>query len=360
MQIQDQFPALHNATYLNTATSCLIAEDILSWRRKHDEDFLQKGYTFRDHFEEFLLDVKKTLANFFQASADNTFLLPNFSFGFNMFLQGLASSERILLLQEDYPAVNYPVERLGFSCDYVHVGAAMENDILQKIATFKPSVFAFSLVQYVSGIKIDHEFIRYLKEKYPNLLLIADGTQYCGTEVFSFNASGLDVLACSGYKWMMAGYGSGFLFLGEQAKARLQHIKSPQAPSASFLQEKDPFSLYFEPGHQDTLVLGTLGQAVRFLEKWGIKKIADSNRRLASAAKAAFSDRHLLSADVVTRTQHSTIFNLDLSEICYQQLQEERIICVRRGSGVRVGFHFFNTDTDLAKLLQVIDRSTKY
>ncbi|GAA4803347.1 aminotransferase class V-fold PLP-dependent enzyme [Olivibacter ginsenosidimutans] len=360
MQIQDQFPALKNSTYLNTATSCLLAKDILHWRRQHDEAFLQQGYAFRGHFEEFLVDVKRTVANFFHADAQNTFLLPNFSFGFNTFLQGLASAERILLLQEDYPSVNYPIERLAFPYAYVSVSASMEDDILRKIETFKPTVFAFSLVQYISGIKIDFKFLKHLKEKYPDMLLLADGTQYCGTEVFDFKASGLDLLASSGYKWMMAGYGSGFLLLQEQAKARLHHVHSTNTPSASFLREKDPFSLYFEPGHQDTLVFGTLKQAILLLQKTGIQTITDINHRLSIAAKIAFTERGLLTEAVVKRKQHATIFNLDLSETCYQQLQEQQIICVRRGSGVRVGFHFFNTEADLATLLQVIDTAINY
>lgn len=356
MQIQDQFPPLKTSTYLNTPTSCLLAQEVLDWRRAHDEAFHQKGFSFRDDFEDFLNSVKHSLADFFHANSDHTFLIPNFSFGFNTLLQGLSSSERFLLLQEDYPSVNYAVERSGFSCSYVQVGASLEDDILERIKTFKPTVFAFSLVQYISGIKLDFEFIKRLKTQYPEMLLLADGTQFCGTAAFDFNASGLDALASSGYKWMMAGYGNGFLFLNEQIKSRLfNQAKEQPTPSASFLREKSQFSLYFEPGHQDTLVFGTLQHSVNLLAKIGIQTIESTIRDLSVRAKEAFAARDLLSNEVLKRKQHSSIFNLAISEACYQHLQEEGIICVRRGSGVRVGFHFFNTEHDLTKLLQVLD-----
>jgi len=356
MQIQDQFPPLKNSTYLNTPTSCLLAQEVLDWRRKHDEAFYQKGFSFRDGFEDFLKGVKQSLADFFRADSSNTFLIPNFSFGFNTLLQGLAPSERFLLLQEDYPSVNYPVERNDFTYSYVQVSESLEDDILEKIKAFKPTVFAFSLVQYISGIKLDFEFIKRLKAQYPDILLLADGTQFCGTAAFDFSASGLDVLASSGYKWMMAGYGNGFLFLNEQIKSRLfSQAKKQQTLSESFLREKGLFSLCFEPGHQDTLVYGTLQQSVNLLTKIGVQTIEKTICDLSIQAKEAFAARGLLAEKVLKRKQHSSIFNLAISETSYQHLQEEGIVCVRRGKGVRVGFHFFNTEHDLTKLLQVLD-----
>lgn len=356
MQRHEQFPPLNNSTYLNTPTSGLLSKDVLTWRRKHDEDFFQRGYFFRANFEAFLYGVKETLANFFQADASNTFLVPNFSFGFNTLLEGLSKNERFLLLQEDYPSVNYPVESRGFSCTHIAVSEHLEEDILAKIETFKPTVFAFSLVQYISGIAIDLAFIRQLKETYPDLLLIADGTQFCGTQQFDFGASGLDVLASSGYKWMMSGYGSGFIFLKTSLLERLYTAeqKHPK-PTEPFLKGKGLFSLYFEPGHQDTLIYGTLQQAVLAFEREGMQNVAQHIRLLAERAKIAFAERGLLSSTVVKRKTHSSIFNLALDAATFQRLQDANIVCVHRGKGVRVGFHFFNTTADLEKVLAIID-----
>ncbi|QNL50935.1 aminotransferase class V-fold PLP-dependent enzyme [Olivibacter sp. SDN3] len=356
MQLHEQYPPLNNSTYLNTPTSGLLSKDILTWRRQHDEDFFRRGYFFRDNFDGFLYGVKETLANFFQADASNTFLIPNFSFGFNTLLEGLSKEERFLLLQEDYPSVNYPVESRGFTCTHVAVSEHLEQDILAQIETFKPTVFAFSLVQYISGIAIDLTFIKQLKETYPELLLIADGTQFCGTRKFDFSASGLDVLAGSGYKWMMAGYGSGFIFLKAALLERLytQAQKHPK-PMAPFLKDKGLLTLLFEPGHQDTLIYGTLQQAVLAFERIGMRDIEQHISSLAEQAKIAFTERGLLTNAVIKRETHSSIFNLSIDETTYQRLQQANIVCVRRGRGVRIGFHFFNTTEDLAKALAAID-----
>jgi len=360
MHIQEQFPSLHNSIYVNTPTSCLLAKDVLDWRREHDTAFFEQGFAFRESFEPFLKSVKQSLADFFHADVDNTYLIPNFSFGFNTFLEGLSSSERFLLLQEDYPSVNYAIESRGFPRDYVAVTEHLEENILAKIKQFQPTVFAFSLVQYISGIKIDFAFIKRLKQLHPEILLIADGTQYCGTASFNFQSSGLDLLAASGYKWMMAGYGNGFLFIKESIKKKLYpSAHAFSKPTEPFLKEKELLSLYFEPGHQDTLTFGTLQQALLLLERTGINTIETNIRILSAKAKTAFATRGLLADKVVKRDQHSSIFNLSIDEHTYNHLQEAGIICVRRGTGVRVGFHFFNTDDDLNQILEVLDRSKK-
>jgi len=90
---------------------------------------------------------------------------------------------------------------------------------LDKISTSKPTAFAFSLVQYVSGIKLSDQFLKTLKTAFPDILLMVDGTQFCGTAPFNFEDSAIDVLISSGYKWMLGGYGNGFVFIKTQQKA---------------------------------------------------------------------------------------------------------------------------------------------
>ncbi|MEX0362300.1 MAG: aminotransferase, partial [Allomuricauda sp.] len=44
--------------------------------------------------------------------------------------------------------------------------------------------------------------------------------QFCGTQEFNFEESGIDVLGASAYKWLLAGYGNGFFLVKEEAKKR--------------------------------------------------------------------------------------------------------------------------------------------
>lgn len=356
MNFLEEFPVLANSTYLNTANAGILSQSVLNWRRTHDEKFMQAGSQFRTHQVEFLQGIRQQLARLFKGNPGNTFLVPNFSFGFNTFLDGLAASHRFLLVKSDYPSVNYPVESRGFSCGYVEQNEHLEENILKKMETFKPTILALSLVQYTTGIKIDLGFIKKLKADYPDLLIVADGTQYCGTEDFNFETSGLDALISSCYKWMLGGYGNGFVMINDHVSDYLyQERMHHHLPKEPFLKGKTQLSLCFEPGHLDTLNFGTVGQSMLYLENVGFEYIEKRIKYNSDAAKDAFTERGLLSGDVVRRAQHSSIFNIKSDAKLAKRLEKANIICVPRGRGLRVSFHFYNTEQDLQNLLTVID-----
>ena len=48
------FPALENKIYLDTARSGLMYDDLLKWRKEHENDFLINGSQFRVNHESFL------------------------------------------------------------------------------------------------------------------------------------------------------------------------------------------------------------------------------------------------------------------------------------------------------------------
>ena len=73
-----KFPALENKIYLDTARSGLMFSELLSWRNKHEIDFLNRGSQFRLN-DESLLDQTKLEINKFLGSIDlTTFLVQNF------------------------------------------------------------------------------------------------------------------------------------------------------------------------------------------------------------------------------------------------------------------------------------------
>lgn len=356
MEISAQFPVLKDYTYLNTASSGILSQSIQQWRRSHDEDFMRHGSEFRLQQAVFLRDVRQHLARFFHGNVENTFLSQNFSVAFNTFLDGLSHEHRFLLISSDYPSVNYPIESRGFSCEYAELNENLEQNILAKVKVFKPSVLAISLVQYISGIKIDLDFIKKLKEEYPHMLIVADGTQFCGTGNFNFQDSGLDVLISSGYKWMLGGYGNGFILIKENVNKYLyQERLSRSLPVEPFLKDRKLLSLCFEPGHLDTLNFGTLKQSILLLEEFGADAIEKRLQEIGRIAKKAFIDRGLLSKTVIERASHSTIFNISTNAELIKRINDAKILALPRGEGLRVAFHFYNNEKDLELLLKVID-----
>ncbi len=356
--IKKHFPGLQNCTYLNTASNGVVPKPIIEWRRQHDLDLMNYASVFRDKHKAHIEQIRAKVAQFFNASEKETALIPNLSFGMNTLLEGLPKGQKILLLKDDYPSINWPVEIRDFDVCYAEINENLEQNIEAAIAKHKPAIFMFSIVQWLTGIKIDLDFLKELKSKYPNLLIVADGTQYLGTEPFNFSESGIDVLGASAYKWLTAGYGNGFFMVKESAKQRIrpQTLGFNSAERFESKASETAFIRHFEPGHQDTLNYGSLEQSMLFFKEVGTDAIYNQIATLSKTAKEQFEALNLLAPHTVNRSIHSSIFNLKGDKALFQKLKENNIICSPRGGGIRVSFHYYNTKNDLDTLIEVLSK----
>ena len=191
---------------------------------------------------------------------------------------------------------------------------------------------------------MDLNFFKQLKKTHPGLLIIADGTQFCGTKDFNFQNSGIDVLISSGYKWLFSGYGNGFVLIKNNfVEGFLNDISKKNA--------EESFSLAFEPGNIDTLSFGSLLYSLNKISDYGILKIENRLKHLSNYAMEKFIKKNLLDDQITKRKQHSNIFNLKGGEFLYRKLLQNNIICSRRGNGIRVSFNFYNTEEEIDFLL---------
>jgi selenocysteine lyase/cysteine desulfurase len=329
IELKEEFPVLDRYTYLNTASCGLISQSLVAWRREHDANLLNGGSVFRDLHKPHIESIRASAASFFKAAENEIGLIPNFSFGFNTLLDGLRRDFKVLLLKSDYPSINWAVENRDFDVCYAEIDENLEENIETAVQEHKPDVIAFSLVQYITGIKIDLEFVKRLKAYHPNLLIIGDGTQFLGTSDFSFSKSGLDVLIASCYKWLLAGYGNAIIMIKEDAQKNIFPKAIGFNSSDAMYSRRDDISFVkrFEPGHQDTLNYGSLQKSLEMLEKIGMNFIEEKIIHLASEAKKRFEELDLLNDAVVKREQHSSIFNIRAKNGLFQKLKENNIIC---------------------------------
>ena len=237
---KDQFPVTGQYTYLNTASCGLLSKSLVEWRHEQDENLLHGGSMFRDLHKAHIREIRRSVGHFFFTSEENVALVPNFSFGMNTVLDGIPKGQKILLLNRDYPSINWPVENRDFEICYAEIDEHLEQNIEVAVERYQPDVFAFSIVQYISGILIDLDFLKRLKQKYPDLLLITDATQFLGTTNFNFEENAIDVMGVSSYKWMLAGYGNGFFLIKQDAQQKISPITiGLNSADASFSKTKE-------------------------------------------------------------------------------------------------------------------------
>ncbi len=356
MPFKENFDISEEILYLNSPSNGLLPKHTKAWRNVWDKDFFDTQSQLRDQQPEFIADVKQTVARFFQSDLDSTFLTPNFSFGYSTLIDLLPRHYSYLVLTDEYPSLQYPIINRRLKHTVIKPEEDVEFAIEQAVDEYNPDVFIFSMVQYITGLKIDLEFIKRLKRRNPSLLIIADGTQFLGTEPFNFKDSGIDALSGSGYKWLLSGYGNGFLLMSEGLTKRLQNILSDvPLPKVAMWKHKGILNTFFEPGHQDTLSHGTLKQSILKLEEIGLNNIQKQIQEVIDVAYPLFAERNLLLPEIKDRAIRSPLINIQVDPQLYDQLTKNGIICFPRGTGIRIGFHVYNDIQDVHRLVEIID-----
>jgi len=356
IDFEKEFPVIGKFTYLNTASSGLLPRSVAEWRQAHDNQFVEQGSLFRDAHKEHIWEVKKTVANFFNARKEQVALIPNISFGLNTLLEGIPKGKKVLLIEGDYPSINWAVESRDFEIQYVPLDEQLETSLQQVFDTFRPDFFFCSLVQYISGIRIDLSFLKAIKAAYPETLLVGDGTQYLGIEPYDFTDGPFDVIGASAYKWLISGYGNGFLILNPKVEERIAPRTIGFNSADAVYGNKDTINLVgrLEPGHQDTLNYGSMAKSLEFLNSIGLDKIKEKNDRLVDYALNRFTDLNWLESYTTEREKHSTIFNIKGDMDLFMKLKQQGIITSPRGKGLRVSMHFYNSPSDIDMLINSI------
>ena len=355
-KLRNEFPVLRNGIYANTAVYGLLYESLLDWRQEHDLDFLIHGSDMREKTLKVISDTRKAVGQFFNCKRENVALVNNFSTGLNVLLEGLDRKKKVLLVEGDYPSLNWAFENRGFEISYVQMVAKCEERIHEIIKKNHINVLALSLVQWLDGFYIDSEFLKRLKKEFPNLIIIADGTQFCGSVDFNFDDSGIDVLGASAYKWLLAGYGNGFMLFSDRIKDEVSiHNIGFNAANGDF-ENKDHirFAKLFEPGHLSSLNFGSLKFSMDYFTKIGMDKITAHNQKLSEKAKSEFQELGLLDHKFKSRSIHSTIFNIKVDETTFQHLLDNEVYCAQRGQGVRLSFHLYNTEDDIDAIVKIL------
>ena len=318
----------------------------MEWRKATDHNYAVEVDRFKNNQGVAMeTNAQLQVARLMHTEVDQVFLASSCSAGLQAFLFKIPKKYTFLLLQDDYPAITQMVADHQFDYTEIPLKTELEVSVLTELRQNKYEVFAFSAVQYNSGLLFDMEFLHTIKEEFPSLIILVDGTQFIGAESFDFDQSAVDGIFGSGYKWLLASYGNGFMCL---KKSLLHQLNSSKKEVLELLDR----------GHKSPLAMGSLGFAIEELFSYDMEALLSKKKELAVYFFEALKERNLLEDFVSKRKEHSSIFTLKISDETHQALIKENIRCVKRGVGVRVSVHFYNTQQDVDHLLEVIDRAT--
>jgi selenocysteine lyase/cysteine desulfurase len=223
-------------------------------------------------------------------------------------------------------------------------------------------VICLSHVQYSNGFRAPLAEIGAAKRGHA---FVVNAAQSAGVFQIDVKRMKIDALCSTGHKWMLGGFGSGFVFLSrallEETRARSIGWLSVEHP---FAMRNDEFRVRGDAGARAEVGcphfagIFSLGAAADYLLQTGTLEIERRalalNRRLTE--QLASAGWHVLSplADEAERSAETLVAADDPARVA-RHLMLRGVAVTQKPEGIRVATHFFNNEEDIARLVAALD-----
>lgn len=236
--------------------------------------------------------------------------------------------------------------------------------------TARTRLVSVSMVRFDDGSMLDTVKLgEACRER--GVVLALDVSQACGGIPIDIAKLGADFITCSGYKWLLGPYGTGFFWGSEKFIASLrpgpyywqridglQHyddliFENPKVAQGAVGLDASETASYFNLSGWDV--------SLRLLLEIGVETVAEHNRKLAARLIAGLPEGRceVTSPLEMERRGPYVCFaarNLDETRELYQRMRKEKLIASLREGNIRVSTHLYNTEEEIDRVLEVIQR----
>jgi cysteine desulfurase / selenocysteine lyase len=202
-------------------------------------------------------------------------------------------------------------------------------------------------------------------------LLVLDVSQCCGAIFMDVRLLGADLITCSGYKWLLGPYGSGFFWGKSELMASfrpgpfywqgiegLNHFgelifENPKAAAGARGWDASETASYFN--------LAGWEASLHLLHDVGVETVAAHNQKLmAHLYESLPRDQCVTTSPLETERRGPYAcfagHTLERTQDIYGRLKREKVIASLREGNIRVSTHLYNTVQDIDKLVQAVTR----
>ncbi len=324
-------------------------------------------------FEDLPRRVREAAARLVGCHPDSIAIGYGASHGINVAARGLPlrSGDEVLVAQGEFPACVYPWmnrEADGIRVRVVAPAGGRDVDVAALAAAVSPQTRAICIshVAWITGYRIDLPALGELcRER--GLFLVVDGAQSVGAIDFRVTESPIDVLAVSGYKWLLGPYGTGFTYVSPRVLDRMTvgDVNWFSVEGAAHLSRPAPLQLKFRDGARrfdiaetaSFLNLSGLAASIEFLNRARVPTIEAHVRRLLDRLLDGIGRTALRVVSNPEAKHRSSILtlegaSLDATRTRFRRLKERGVIVSLRGNLIRVSPNIYNTPDDIAALLE--------
>jgi len=290
------------------------------------------------------------------------------SHGINIAARGLPlrAGDEVLLPQGEFPANLFPWLALredGIQVRMVPCSSGRHVTAEDLVAAITPATRAISvsLVAFATGYRVDLKMIGEACRR-SDLFLVVDGAQGIGSIDFRVADHPIDILAVSGYKWLLGPYGCGFTYVNPRILDRLRvvDVNWLGVEGAGRQDRRAGYDLRFKEGARrfDTpetasfLNVSALAASAEFIGRVRVSTIESHVRRLIDRLVPSIERTRLRLVSDLAPARRSAIVSfegptLDDTRTIYRRLRDKGVVVSLRENLIRVSPHIYNTPDDI-------------
>jgi selenocysteine lyase/cysteine desulfurase len=358
-EIRKQFPVTERLAYLNSAAAGPVSRASQAAAAGYYEKMMQDGDV---HWNRWLAEreaIRAKVARLINAEPEEIAFTTNTSTGMNVIVDALEDRGEVISSELEFPVTTLPWMHRRIPVHLLPaIGGEIRIEDLQGTMTHDTGVIALSHVQFSNGFRIEPGRVSEIKGKHA---LVINAAQSAGAFEIDVKRMKIDALCSTGHKWMLSGYGSGFVYLSREL------LEQSLPRTIGWLSVEHPFEMRndeFRPRHDTAarVELGcphfagifSLGAAVDLMNEIGAAKLQARVLELNSLLTSRLSENgwEILSPlPNESARSAETLVKVEKPEEVVRRLFRRGVVVTEKPEGIRVATHFFNNEDDVERLI---------
>ena len=365
-----EFPVTKSYIYMNHAGVAPISSRVRDAMMGFVEDATVNGAVNVETWVETAEMCRSVAAQLINADSTEIAFMKNTTQGILIAANGIdwREGDNVVTTAVEFPANVYPwwslKERYGVETRMApeREGRIHLDDIVAAIDE-RTRVVTISHVEFASGYRNDIKTLgKICRER--DIWFVVDAIQSLGAIEVDVKSSYVDILAADGHKWLLAPEGAAIFYCADEKRERLINTNvgwSSVVNPRDFLNydlTQKPDATRFEEGSYNSVGLYGLNAAIELLLEVGVSTIETHILQLTIALIEGLESKgyRVITPKADSERAGIVVFESDQHTPIelYELLHEQKIITAERGSGLRVSPHFYNTESEITHLLEVL------
>lgn len=357
--VRAKFPVTSRSVYLNTAAAGPLAESTARAGANYYEQMMNDGDVHWDAWLARREEVRAQVAAFINAEPEEIGFTTNTSSGMNLIVDALENHGEVISCDLEFPVTTITWMHRRIPVHFVKsvAGVARLQDIRAAMNT-RTGIISMSYVQFSNGYRTNIEELASLKG---NHALVVNASQAAGVFEIDVKRMKIDALCTTGHKWMLSGYGSGFVYISKELQAGARQraigwlsVQDPYGDRNDEVHLRHDVSARAELGCPHFAGVFALGASVELMQSIGIANIESRALELNRILTRKLSEidwRVLSPLDDERFRSAETLVAADNPGKVVADLAAQKIYVTEKPEGFRVATDFFNDEDDIDQLI---------